>query len=73
MIIQTLTPKIFEPYQQIAIFVQKSNDMDTCACACALAILLNHHFQDTKKIYILGVYGKSKFLKEISNFSGSPD
>lgn len=71
--IKQLSADFFNSHDQIAIIVQKSNDMDTCACACALATLLDNHFQGTKKIFILGVYGKSKFLKEIAKYNGSPN
>lgn len=67
-----LDPKFFEPYSQIAIFVQKSNDMDTCACACALAELINYHYKGEKNVSILGLYGKSKFLTELENYSNKP-
>lgn len=62
-----------DSYDQIAIFVQKTNDMDTVACATALAELItyNNALRQRKAttIEIIGLHSKSKFLKETERYT----
>lgn len=57
--------EIIDKYEQVAILVQKNNDLDSSACALALALLIKENFEN-KKVKILGIYGKSRFLTEMS-------
>lgn len=63
--------KLFNEYDQIAVFVQKQNDLDTCCCACAIAELVSHNYSN-KTISILGLYGTSKFLPENKKYKNKP-
>lgn len=60
-------------FDQIAIFVQKTNDMDTCACALALAELIDYNdakrAKGGKTIEIIGLHSDSKFLKETKKYT----
>lgn len=56
--------EIIDKYEQVAILVQKNNDLDSSACALALALLIKENFEN-KKVKILGIYGKSRFLTEM--------
>lgn len=56
--------EIIEKYEQIAILVQRNNDLDSSACALALALLIKENFSG-KRVQIFGIYGKSKFLTEM--------
>lgn len=61
-------------FEQIAIFVQKTNDMDTCACATALAELITYNdaiVQKKRTIKIIGIHGSSKFLKEVKKYANN--
>lgn len=62
-------------YDQIVIFVQKTNDMDTVACAVALAELITYNNAlEAKKaitIEIIGLHSESKFLKETKKYTGN--
>lgn len=63
--------KLFNEYDQIAVFVQKQNDLDTCCCACAIAELISHNYSN-KTISMLGLYGTSKFLPENKKYKNKP-
>lgn len=62
-------------FEQIAIFVQKTNDMDTCSCATALAELITYNDaiaqKKSKTIKIIGMHGSSKFLKEAKKYTNT--
>lgn len=63
---------LVEDFEQIAIFVQKNNDLDSCSCALALAELIKETYGDKKNVSILGIYGKSKFLTEMKKYDKKP-
>lgn len=67
-----LSLKEIGKYEQIAIFVQKNNDLDTCACACSLAEAININFEQKKKISIIGIHGNSRFLTEGKKYKDLP-
>lgn len=60
---------LINKYDQIVICVQRNNDLDTCSCALALAELITETFGKSKKVFILGWSGKSRFLPEIEKYA----
>lgn len=61
-----------DKYSEIAIYVQRRNDLDTCSCACALAEAITLTFGESKKVSIIGLTGKSSFLPEAKKHDNKP-
>lgn len=63
---------LFEQYEQIAIFVQRNNDLDTCSCACSITEAINTNFEQKKHVSIIGIHGNSRFLTEGRKYKDLP-